>query len=68
MQNMTIKPGKTALEIYVIFRVFNIEQSNVGLAIHLDPQRERELKVLNFTETKNWTVSARPCSGKLSTQ
>jgi hypothetical protein len=43
------------LNVYVLFRVFNIDQARVGLKIFVDPEAARQRGELNFT-VDTWAV------------
>jgi len=51
MQDHSIASGCTSA-IYVIFRVYNLGQDNMGLKIYLDPETSRQLE---FT-AQTWSV------------
>jgi hypothetical protein len=58
MQRMTLSPGRTAAEIYVIFRVYNLTQSSMNLRIYVDPEAHRRQNSLVF-EAQSWTATPR---------
>ena len=42
-------------EIYILFRVFNIDKAQIGLKIFVDPEMARQRGELNFT-VDTWAV------------
>ncbi|KAK8133494.1 hypothetical protein PG984_005506 [Apiospora sp. TS-2023a] len=54
MQENTVTMGNSST-IYVIFRVFNLGQDNMGLKIYLDPEALRVSEALKFT-AESWSV------------
>ena len=58
MQNRALSPGRTAADIYVIFRVYNLTKSSMDLKIYVDPEAHRQDNNLVFTE-KSWVVTPR---------
>ncbi|KAH6672240.1 hypothetical protein B0J14DRAFT_69385 [Halenospora varia] len=55
MQRMALSPGRTAAEIYVVFRVYNLTKSSMNVRIYVDPEAHRRQNSLVF-ETQSWTV------------
>jgi hypothetical protein len=41
--------GPPVPEVYIIFRVHNLDQDNVGFCIYVDPEQKRIDKELTFT-------------------
>lgn len=54
MQENTVTMGNSST-IYVIFRVYNLGQDNMGLKIYLDPEALRVSDALKFT-AESWSV------------
>jgi len=52
---MRLQPQTTAPEIYVLFRVFELE-AKTGLRIYVDPASCREAGKLNF-KVETWSVT-----------
>lgn len=44
-------------EIYMLFRVFNVDKSSIGLKIFVDPETARQNGELDFKE-HTWAVKA----------
>jgi hypothetical protein len=49
MRTTALTEGETAAEVYIILRVYNLGQEDVGLHIYLDPETRRRKKELKFT-------------------
>ncbi|KAI1342846.1 hypothetical protein F5Y15DRAFT_412522 [Xylariaceae sp. FL0016] len=58
MQENTLTEANTII-IYVIFRVYNLGQDNMGLRIYLDPESLRLSGHLDFT-TEQWSIVPTP--------
>jgi hypothetical protein len=54
MQGMRLQPRVAAPEIYVIFRVFNLE-GRLGVRLFVDPESSRVNEELQFT-VDTWAV------------
>jgi hypothetical protein len=48
MQKMVLTEGQTAPEVYIILRVYNLGQEDIGLRIYLDPETGRRKNDLRF--------------------
>lgn len=55
MQNSTLAPWN-GMDLYIIFRVYNLGQDSMGLQIYLDPERLRRRGKLEFTGER-WSVT-----------
>lgn len=55
MEGLALSPGRTAAEIYVIFRVYNLTKSSLNVHIYVDPETHKQQNSLVF-EPQSWTV------------
>ena len=46
---MAFIPEKPVPEVYMIFRVYNLGQDDVGFCIYVNPEKKRKDKELTFT-------------------
>ena len=60
MQRMTLATEQSAAEVYVILRVFNLGQKDMGLRVYLDPESLRLDKKLDFTAESYTIVPSKP--------
>lgn len=58
MQRMTLTPGQSAAEVYIIFRVFNLGKEGLNLKVYVDPEAYGQRNELVF-EPQSWTVTPR---------
>jgi hypothetical protein len=49
MGQMTLIDGQAAIQVYMIMRVFDLGQDEIGLRIYLDPETLRRKNSLRFT-------------------
>jgi hypothetical protein len=49
MGQMTLIDGQAAIQVYMIMRVFDLGQDEIGLRIYLDPETLRRNNSLRFT-------------------
>lgn len=61
MRRLALQPGTPAAQIYVLIRVFNLEQENIGLRVYVDPEKHRRDGTLQFG-VDTWTVKQSPRS------
>lgn len=54
---MALTPGKTAAEIYVIFRVYHLTKDSIDVKIYVDPEADRRQNNLVF-DANSWTVKS----------
>ncbi|KAF4468849.1 ATPase-like ATP-binding domain [Fusarium albosuccineum] len=47
-------------EIYIIFRVFWLNSSNIGLRIYVDPEKLKQNEQLMFREQTSWSITPGP--------
>lgn len=62
MRLMALRPGST--EIYIILRVFNLGQKNMGMHIYVDPAKLKIDKDLIF-EADRYTVTPKEVEEEL---
>ena len=43
MHRMALSPDYLSTEVYIILRVFNLGQENMGMRVYVDPARNGEL-------------------------
>lgn len=48
MRRMALDPTKPATEIYIILRVFNLGQDNIGMRLYVDPATMKRNGQLKF--------------------
>lgn len=58
MQRMTLTPGQSAGEIYIVCRVYNLGRDNLNVKLYVDPEAYRLRNELAF-EAQSWTVTPR---------
>lgn len=49
MGQMALADGLPAMQVYMILRVFDLGQDEIGLRIYLDPETLRRKNSLSFT-------------------
>jgi hypothetical protein len=49
MRQMVLTDGQAATQVYMILRVFDLGQDEIGLRIYLDPETLRRKNSLRFT-------------------
>jgi hypothetical protein len=49
MRLMKLEQGHTADEVYIICRVYNLGQGDMGFCVYVDPERMRLVDELKFT-------------------
>ncbi|KAL3421238.1 ino80 chromatin remodeling complex protein [Phlyctema vagabunda] len=58
MQHYAFQPGRSAPNVYIIFRVFNLGRNNLSVKLYVDPEAHRLRGDLIF-ESQTWTVRPR---------
>jgi len=56
MQSMHGPDDVTKKEVYIIIRVYNLGQANMGVRLYVDPEGLRQRGELNFT-AESYTVA-----------
>ncbi len=55
MERLALQPNRSTPEVYVILRVFNLENGDIGVKLYVDPMAAKESGELNFS-TDTWGV------------
>lgn len=55
MQRMKLRDGQAAQEVYIILRVFNLDNDDIDMRIYVDPEGMRAARTLDFT-AESWSV------------
>lgn len=55
MERLALEPGTPASAVYVLIRVFNVEQESIGVRVFVDPETQRRAGRLDFS-VDTWKV------------